>query len=105
MRPVQRLLRFGAVAAGLSLAGCAPGFGMGPGVQVGLTPTNGELSLGSSSCMLTGSAAGVQGMSRLSGSAFSFAPKIAQLQARFSMGYSDRSAQLARWKQLAAGGC
>jgi hypothetical protein len=105
MRPVQRLLRFGAAAAGLSLAGCAPGFGMGPGVQLGLEPTTGQLGLASSSCMLTGSASGVQGMSRLSGSAFSFAPKIARLQARFSMGYSDPSAQLARWKQLAAGGC
>lgn len=104
MRPVQRLLRFGAVAAGLSLAGCAPGFGMGPGVQVGMSP-GGQLSMGSSSCLLNGSAYGTQGMSRLSNGAFSFAPKIARLQARFSLGHADRSAQLESWKQIAAGGC
>ena len=104
MRPVQRLLRFGAVAAGLSLAGCAPGFGMGQGVQVGLSP-GGYMSMGSSSCLLSGSAYGVQGMSRLSNSAFSFAPKIAKLQARFSLGHADRAAQMESWKQVAAGGC
>jgi hypothetical protein len=104
MRPVQRLLRFGAVAAGLSLAGCAPGFGMGPGVQVGLSP-GGQLSMGSSSCLLNGSAYGVQGMSRLSGSAFSFAPRIARLQSRFSLGHADRTMQMESWKQVAAGGC
>jgi hypothetical protein len=104
MRPVQRLLRFGAVAAGLSLAACAPGFGMGPGVQVGVSPA-GQLSLGSSSCLLNGSAYGTQGMSRLSNSAFSFAPKIARLQARFSLGHADRTAQRESWKQIAAGGC
>ncbi len=104
MRPVQRLLRFGAVAVGLSLAGCAPGFGMGPGVQVGMSPA-GQLSMGSASCLLGGSAYGTQGMSRLSNSAFSFAPRIARLQARFSLGHADRSVQRESWKQVATGGC
>jgi len=104
MRPVQRLLRFGAVAAGLSLAGCAPGFGMGQGVQVGLSPT-GQLGAGPSSCLLTGSAYGTQGMSRLGNSAFAFAPRIARLQARFALGHADRAVQRESWKQIATGSC
>ncbi|MEW5927987.1 MAG: hypothetical protein AB1941_10905 [Gemmatimonadota bacterium] len=105
MRPVQRLLRFGAVAAGLSLAGCAPGFGMGPGVQLGLEPTTGQLSLAPSSCMLTGSAYGTQGLSRMGNSAFAFAPRIARLQSRFSLGHADRAVQMESWKQVATGSC
>ena len=104
MRPIQRVLRFGAMAATVSLAACAPGFGTGNGVQVGMSPA-GQLSLGPSSCLLNGSAYGVQGLSRTANSAFSFAPRIARLQARFSLGHADRSVQLESWKQVAAGGC
>lgn len=97
-----KFLRLAAVAACLSAAACAPSIDLG-GIGVGLSPS-GRADLGMASCAL-GTSGGTQGMSRLANSAFSFGPRIAQIQARYSLSHADRAVQRESWKQVAAGGC
>ncbi len=101
MRSTQ-FLRLGAVAACLSLGACAPSVSLG-GVGVGLGPS-GRMDMGVASCFL-GAAGGTQGMSRTANSAFSFGPRVARIQARYSFMHADRSLQRESWKGIAAGGC
>lgn len=104
MRRTEKLFRLGAVAAGLSLAGCAPGFGTGPGIRLGVDPTGGA-SPGASSCFLTGAGSAPYGMSRTANGALSFAPRIARIQALHSHQHADVRVRRESWKQVASGDC
>ena len=105
MRILKRFAGLGALAAGLALAGCAPTFGgLGPGLQLGITPS-GSLSLGASSCALLGSGYAVpHGMSRTAAATSAIA-SIQEIQARYQLGFSDVRVQQQRWKRLAGGDC
>jgi hypothetical protein len=102
MRSTRPLLRLGIVAAGLSLAGCAPGFG--PGLQLGLSPS-GSLSLAPGSCFLTSAGYAVPpGMSRTA-APFSAMNRISQVQSRFSLGHADVRTRMESARRIAGGDC
>jgi len=101
MPKASSLLRLGALACGLALAGCAPTFG--PNLQYGSSPGI-RLGIRSASCAMTGT--GIPEARFSSSLGFEVArQQMNAIQAYFSPLRNDPTVQMQTWKRLAAGGC
>ena len=89
MRNVKKLLGLGAVAAAVTLGGCAPGFHFGGSPQVGFR----------------GGCSQITHQAYRTTSIFQTRQKVAAIQSRFSLGARYAPASTQGWKSIASGEC